>query len=84
MADAWGDGASWRLDEGTYPHEARYLKLDISKARSRLGWGPRWNLDEALDNVTQWHHAWHVKRDMRQVCLEQIQQYMNGIEEENA
>jgi CDP-glucose 4,6-dehydratase len=84
MAHAWGNGASWRLDDSAHPHEAHYLKLDISKARSRLGWWPRWSLDKALDKVTQWQHAWHEKRDMQQVCLEQIQQYTNGIEKENA
>ena len=84
MTQAWGDGASWQLDEGAHAHEAHYLKLDISKARSRLGWRPRWNLNKALDSVTQWQRAWHEKYDMQQVCFEQIQRYMNGIEKENA
>jgi CDP-glucose 4,6-dehydratase len=82
MAHTWGQGASWRLDAEKHPHEAHYLKLDTSKARSRLGWRPIWSLDTALYNVTQWHRAWHEKRDMQQVCLEQIQQYNSGISEE--
>ncbi len=83
MAQSWGDGASWRLDAGANPHEAHFLKLDTSKATSRLGWRPRWTLDKALDYVTQWQRAWHEKRDMQQVCLEQIQEYMNEMEKEN-
>jgi CDP-glucose 4,6-dehydratase len=30
LATAWGGGATWRLDVGEQPHEANYLKLDIS------------------------------------------------------
>jgi CDP-glucose 4,6-dehydratase len=40
MAALWGPGA-WQVDAGEHPHEAAYLKLDISKARSRLNWHPR-------------------------------------------
>jgi CDP-glucose 4,6-dehydratase len=84
MAHTWGAGASWRLDAGEHPHEAHHLKLDTSKARNRLSWRPRWTLDTALYNVTQWHRAWIGKREMQQVCLEQIQQYNGGISEERA
>ena len=37
-----------RSTTAPHPHEARYLKLDSSRARARLGWRPRWDLDEAL------------------------------------
>jgi len=30
----WGNGASWQLDGGEHPHEANYLKLDISKVKN--------------------------------------------------
>ncbi|MHB8741989.1 MAG: hypothetical protein ACYC9L_02605 [Sulfuricaulis sp.] len=33
----WGDGPTWNLDNREYPHEANYLKLDISKAKLCLG-----------------------------------------------
>jgi len=84
MAKTWGQGASWQLDSSEHPHEAHYLKLDISKARHRLAWQPRWNLDTALANITHWHHAWRAQQDMRQVCLEQITQYTNSIDKETA
>lgn len=84
MARAWGEGAGWQLDLGEHPHEAHYLKLDISKARHRLGWRPRWNLDTALSKITLWHRAWRAQQDMRQICLEQITQYTNSIDKEPA
>jgi CDP-glucose 4,6-dehydratase len=84
MAAVWGEGAGWRLDLGEHPHEAHYLKLDISKARHRLGWQPRWNLDTALSKITQWHRAWRAQQDMRQACQEQITQYTNSTRKESA
>ncbi|MFS2140707.1 CDP-glucose 4,6-dehydratase, partial [Duganella sp. Dugasp56] len=44
LCESWGKGASWELDSAPQPHEAHYLKLDCSKARSRLQWQPRWHL----------------------------------------
>jgi CDP-glucose 4,6-dehydratase len=54
------------------PHEAKYLKLDISKAKSQLGWRPRWNLPAALDKTMEWHQAWTSGLNMREKSLEQI------------
>jgi len=75
MAALWGEGARWQHDRREQPHEARYLKLDISKARSDLGWAPRWSLDEALETIVNWHRAWRAGDDMRALCLEQIREY---------
>jgi CDP-glucose 4,6-dehydratase len=71
----WGAGASWETQRGPHPHEANFLKLDISKARQRLGWSPRWNLEEALIRIVDWHRAWLEGKDMRRYCLDQIQHY---------
>lgn len=71
----WGGQARWDLQPGQHPHEAHYLKLDISKAAQRLGWAPRWSLDNALQHITQWHQAWLAGQDMRALCLAQISDY---------
>jgi CDP-glucose 4,6-dehydratase len=72
LVENWGNGASWSLDVGEHPHEAHYLKLDISKAREGLSWGPRWSLENALSQIIVWHQAWRAKQDIRAVCLNQI------------
>jgi CDP-glucose 4,6-dehydratase len=74
----WGKGASWISQPGEHPHEASFLKLDISKARQRLQWVPRWSLETALSHVVGWHRAWLDGRDMRALCLEQISQYQSS------
>lgn len=71
----WGDGATWMQQPGEHPHEAGWLKLDISKARQRLDWVPRWTLETALARTVDWHRAWLGGADMRAISLEQISVY---------
>jgi CDP-glucose 4,6-dehydratase len=79
MVKVWGHGARWQQDSGMHPHEANYLKLDISKAKERLGWQPRWELATALEHISNWHSAWLTREDMHQLCLAQIHQYTAAI-----
>jgi CDP-glucose 4,6-dehydratase len=72
LAREWGGGARWAVDAGEHPHEARFLKLDISKARQRLQWQPHWRLGTALSHIVAWHQAWLAGQDMRALCLQQI------------
>jgi CDP-glucose 4,6-dehydratase len=77
MVDAWPQNASWKLDKQTkHRHEANYLKLDISKAKSKLGWQPIWSLEESLKKIIDWHSNWLNKKDMLRLSLEQINQFI--------
>ncbi len=78
MANSWGKGASWQQECGVHPHEANYLKLDISKAKVRLGWQPRWPLVTALELINIWQQAYLASADMKKLCLAQIQQYSSA------
>ncbi len=75
LARNWGHGAEWSVDKGTHPHEATYLKLDISKVRSRMGWHPVLGLEQSLKLITDWYRAYADGTDMRLLTNEQIQQY---------
>lgn len=77
LVQRWGDGASWRLDKEPQLHEANYLKLDISKARARLGWAPRWSLDETLSHIVDWYRAFYRGENMHDLTIRQIDAYMN-------
>lgn len=66
---------NWQCDEAPQLHEANYLKLDSSKARSKLSWQPRWRLQTALQKTLEWHEAWRQAKDMRMVTLAQINDY---------
>jgi CDP-glucose 4,6-dehydratase len=63
------------LDDGPHPHEARYLKLDSSRARARLGWRPVVELDAALESTVDWYLKLHAGADMRAVTVGQIETF---------
>jgi CDP-glucose 4,6-dehydratase len=75
MAELWGNTAQWHIDTGEHPHEATYLKLDISKARSRLDWHPALRLNEALKLIVDWSKQHQSGVDIRSLTLAQIQAY---------
>lgn len=79
LCKTWGDGANWTLQPGEHPHEAGFLKLDISKARQRLGWAPRWTLETALERITEWHRDWLAGVDMRERTLAQIDAFQHAV-----
>jgi CDP-glucose 4,6-dehydratase len=41
VAELWGEGLRWDVEQAPQPEETHYLKLDSSKARTLLGWVPR-------------------------------------------
>lgn len=75
MASLWGENACWEIDRNPNPHEANHLKLDISLARSRLGWRPMLRLDQALRLVVEWAQARGNGVDLKQYTLNQIRSY---------
>ena len=74
----WGSVASWTQDQSEQPHEAHSLKLDCSKARQYLNWVPRWSLEQAIENITQWQRAFQGLLDMRLVSQQQIEAYQKS------
>jgi CDP-glucose 4,6-dehydratase len=79
MVSSWGEGASWKLDSGVHPHEAKYLKLDISKARTHLQWSPTWSLENTLHKIILWHRAWLAGENMNTFSINEIKNYMTAM-----
>lgn len=76
MVALWGGGASWQLDTSAdRVHEARYLKLDCSKARQLLTWSPVWGLNEALNKIVEWQKSALHQRDVHAITLQQVVEY---------
>jgi CDP-glucose 4,6-dehydratase len=78
LTDLWPRDLRWELDAdppAAHPHEAHYLALDSSKARSKLGWSPAWTLDDALAGIVDWYGALREGEDMRAVTLAQIEAF---------
>lgn len=79
MTQYWGNGASWIIDSNQNPHEAQYLKLDCSKAASRLNWQPKWNLSHTLKLIVDWQINFKSGSNMYEKCLNEISSYQKII-----
>lgn len=79
VRDLWGSPASWSntADEGQ-PHEAGFLRLNCDKAKSRLGWQPRMNLEQALAWTVDWYKGFQQGDDVRTLTEKQISNYEAG------
>jgi CDP-glucose 4,6-dehydratase len=75
LSNMWGEGARWEIDSASHPHEATYLKLDCSKARSLLGWSPKTCLSTTLEWIVEWYQGYQRKEDMRRLTEAQIERY---------
>lgn len=51
----WGSGACEIVEDKAAVAEAKFLALDISKARHLLGWVPRLDFVEAIDRTVAWY-----------------------------
>jgi CDP-glucose 4,6-dehydratase len=54
---AWGEGELNLATQAKGPHEARYLKLDSSKAIAELGWRPLLSNEERIGWTVDWYKA---------------------------
>ncbi|MDG1172951.1 MAG: GDP-mannose 4,6-dehydratase, partial [Opitutales bacterium] len=83
LSKFWNDSTGWEIQLGDHPHEANHLKLDTSKANSRLGWFPQINLEKALQMTAEWSMQVSAGSDARVTTMNQIISYQNKIQSLN-
>jgi len=71
----WHTDLRWDLDTEPQPHEAHSLRVDSSLARTKLGWCPLWDLDEAIDRTVSWYQEFEAGSDTRSATRAQIESY---------
>lgn len=76
LISLWGSNVSWLKETSLQAHEANYLKLDCSKAFSKLNWQPKLDLNTALAWAIDWTKAFYSNGNMRQVTEAQIHHFM--------
>lgn len=57
-------------------HEAKLLMLDITKAKTKLGWKPRMNMQQCMELVADWYKRYQTE-DVYQLCVEEIGKFSN-------
>jgi CDP-glucose 4,6-dehydratase len=78
---SWGSGSWDDRHDPEAPHEAGLLRLDIEKARTRLGWSPRWGFEETFRRTVEWYRAFHAgasREELAGRCLAQIEEYLSS------
>lgn len=76
--NTYGKG-KWHCPEKKHkPHEAKYLALDITKARQRLQWNPLLTIEQTISFTAEWYkEAEHNHYgNMLTFCQRQIEEYM--------
>jgi CDP-glucose 4,6-dehydratase len=68
----WPGGIDLRYAERPPRHEAAIPSVDSTRARTRLGWRPPWDLAAAIEETVEWELA---RRDGRDLSLEQIERH---------
>jgi CDP-glucose 4,6-dehydratase len=72
---AWGSGMKSEHKHDGGPHEANFLKLDASKAKSILGWKPAIDIKKAVELTVEWHKAHISNGDVVKYMDSQIKSY---------
>lgn len=58
IVQRWGRGQVIEEPVLTGPHEAKYLKLDSSKAHAELGWRALLTMQERIEWTVDWYSQW--------------------------
>lgn len=74
VVENYGIGELKDLSHPNALHEAKLLMLDISKAKFRLGWEPRMDIDQTVELTVNWYKKYQ-EEDVYGLCIEQIEMY---------
>jgi CDP-glucose 4,6-dehydratase len=78
VAELWGEGLRWEVEQAPQPEEAHYLRLDSSKARTLLGWAPGWDLERALERTVEWYRAFEAGEPLQPLMLAQLEEWTSA------
>ncbi len=71
----YGSGELKDSSDPNAVHEANLLMLNINKAKSRLGWYPRMNMQQCMELVVDWYKRYQTE-DVYELCVEEINKFL--------
>lgn len=71
----YGSGVLKDSSDPNAVHEANLLMLNINKAKSRLGWYPRMNMQQCMELVVDWYKRYQTE-DVYGLCVEEINKFI--------
>lgn len=78
LVAAWGSGSIELERSPADPHEAGVLRLDCAKAAARLGWRPRWDIDETVHRTVAWYQGFAHGVPAADLCRADLAAYGAG------
>lgn len=75
MIKSFGYGELKDVSDPNALHEAKLLMLDITKAKTRLGWRPRLNAIQAVELTADWYLRYR-NEDVYGVCIDEIERFI--------
>lgn len=75
IVDRYGKGELKDVSNPGALHEAKLLMLDITKAKTRLGWHPRLDARTCVDMTVDWYKKYRTE-DVYQLSVGQIASYL--------
>ena len=79
IVQRWGEGKLTVDLSSSFPHEANLLHLSIDKAVHHLGWRPRWDFEQTLDNTVSWYKSVLGGQSAYDVSRMQIMKYAESF-----
>jgi CDP-glucose 4,6-dehydratase len=74
LVNNFGKGELKDSSDPNAVHEAQLLMLDITKAKKRLGWKPKLNMQKCLALVADWYKR-YKNEDVYKLCVEEIEKF---------
>ena len=75
VIDNYGKGELRDMSDPIALHEAKLMLLDINKAKSQLGWEPKWNINDTVKMTVDWYKR-YKSMGVYDLCVEQINEYV--------
>lgn len=75
VIENYGKGELKDVSDPNALHEAKLLMLDINKAKFKLGWEPKMNLDDTIRMTVDWYKNYH-REDALDLCRRHISEYL--------
>lgn len=75
VIENYGSGALKDISAPDSLHEANLLMLEISKAKFKLGWEPKMNIEESIKMTIDWYKRYD-KMPVYDLCVEEIKEYI--------
>lgn len=75
FGELWNNKINFEIDQTEQLHEASYLGLDCTKAKTKLGWSPKIDIEHALKFTVEWYRQYVLGKDIRKFTEEQIKQF---------